>query len=361
MRPSVPKRLSLARRGFTLLETCAALAITSILVVSIGVAMLLAGQSLPDSAAPAQTAYHAGVQCERILGEIRYATYVHTTEPNYIRFTVPDRNGDGDPDTIIFTWDSVPGGRLSRHSSTGPGQLLLANVHQFRLEYDYQDISEEVPNDSQGEETLLVGHVPDEHIEDYAVKDDRYCGQYFRPLLPGDAVSWEVTRIKLRARSSGLQTGLTKIQLCRATQGGLPTIVVLEEHDMSEALLPLWYEWQELHFSGATGLSPDAALCLVVRHVSGAESCAIQYQDENFSSSHKRFIESRDRGKTWSAVSGACMAFRVYGRITTSGEPSEQHTFYLRQARLTLQVGPSPASTIHAGVSLPNRPEVKFP
>ena len=100
-------------------------------------------------------------------------------------------------------------------------------------------------------------------------------GEYFRPTLPGDAVSWKVTRVRFYARSSGWASGETKVQLQTATLGGMPTGVVLQEKTLRESGLPVWYVLCEMSYTQASGLLPQQGLWLVFRWTSGNASCEL--------------------------------------------------------------------------------------
>ncbi len=347
------------RHGLTLLETVAALAVTSIILLGIGSAMLLAGRALPDArSATAQTV--AGTEAlELVVTELRYAITINQRSARMIEFTVADRSGDTTPEVIRYEWSGTAGDPLTRRYNGGTAVEVLANVRDFSLTYDLQTISTQIPQANESAETLLIGYDSSKDYADYPIKELELYSEYFRPTLPGNAVSWKVTRVRFQAKQAGLLGGETRAQLQLLTAGGLPSGVVLDEGTFYENLLPLLYLVQEVTYTQASGLSPQQGLCLVFRWISGGDgSCKLLGQDKNVSAANIALLKSTDRTVSWSSLAAQSLLFSVYGTVTTAGTPQIQNRYYLNAVTIRLKAGTDDQATVQTGVRMLNQPEV---
>src|SRR4030042_90434 len=64
------------RRGFTLVELTVSIAITSVLMLAMGSAMLVASRAVPDARSPAGATVYAPQAVEQLVTELQYATSI---------------------------------------------------------------------------------------------------------------------------------------------------------------------------------------------------------------------------------------------------------------------------------------------
>jgi prepilin-type N-terminal cleavage/methylation domain-containing protein len=347
-----------ACRGFTLLEMVVALGVSSVILVGIGSAMLMAGRAVPDAHGPVIEGLAGAEALEPIAAELQYAITLNQGTTRLIEFTVADRNGDGTPEVIRYEWSGTAGAPLTRTYNGGAAVQVLTDVRDFNLTYDLQTISTEIPQGNQSAETLLVSYDSSSGYAGYDVQQTQWYGEYFRPTLPADAVSWKVTRVRFYARSSGWASGQTKVQLQTATLGGMPTGVVLQEKTLQESGLPEWYVLCEMSYTQAGGLLPQQGLWLVFRWTSGNTSCELLGRDSGVTATNLSLARSVDGSISWSPLAGQSLLFRVYGTVTTAGTPTIQSTYYLNAVTLRLRAGTDSQATVQTGVRTLNRPEV---
>lgn len=346
------------RQGFTLLETAVAAGLSGILMLGLGSAMLLTGRALPDAGGPAVQSVAEAEALEPMAAELQYAVSVNLYTAHAIEFTVADRNGDGTPETIRYEWSGVTGAPLTRQYNGSAAAPVLAAVREFGLSYDLQTISTQVPQSNESAETLLIGYPSSINYADYPIQETQWCGEYFRPPLPADALSWKVTRVRFYARSSGWATGYTQVQLQTPTVGGWPSGVVLQERMLQESGLPLWYVLYEMDYTQVSGLSPQQGLWLVFRWQSGATACELLGRDNGVSASNIALAKSPDGSLSWSALPGQSLLFSVYGTVTTAGKPQIQSTYYLNTVTIRLRTGTDMQATVQTTVRTLDQPEV---
>ena len=353
-----PRRPLRDRDGLSLIEMTVSLAILSIVAAAIGSAILIAGKAVPDGSGPAQCAIRAAGAADRIAAELQYATAVTAYTDKCIEFILPDRNGDGNPEAVRYEWSGLQGDPLTCTWNKGTARTVLTDVRQFRLDFNLQTVSRQRPSGNESGEILLAGNEAVTDLGDYGIKNGQYGGQYFKPSLPADALSWSITRVKFKAKSTGADKGITNVQLCDATAGGLPGDSLLGEQLLDESTLPKTYVWQEFTFVGIGGLHPDRGACLVLSRVLDSVSCKVEYQNKNATAPDTVLLKSTDQGVTWSQQTGQSLQFYVYGTVTTAGTPIVQNTCYLKGASLVLRAGKEAASAVRTYVSLVNCPEV---
>jgi len=347
------------RDGLSLLETVAAVAVTSIILLGIGSAMLLAGRALPDTRSPTAQTVAGAEALDSVVAELRYAVAINQRSGRMIEFTVADRSGDTTPEVIRYEWSGTAGHPLTRQYNAGALVEVLANVQDFSLTYDLQTISTQIPQANESAETLLIGYDSSQDYHDYPIKDTEWYSEYFRPTLPGDAVSWKVTRVRFQAKQAGFLGGETKAQLQTPTAGGLPSGVVLEEATFYESILPLFYLVQEVTYTHVSGLSPQQGLCLVFQWVSSGDgSCKLLGQDRSVSAANIALLKSTDKSVSWSSLSAQSLLFSVYGTVTTAGTPQIQNRYYLNAVGIRLKAGTDDQATVQTSVRVLNRPEV---
>jgi hypothetical protein len=335
-----------------------ALGVTSVILLGIGSAMLLAGRAMPDVHGPTVESLAGAEAIEPIVAELQYAVAINQRTTRMIEFTVADRNGDGTPEVIRYEWSGVAGDPLARTYNRGTSVQVLSDIREFGLSYDLQTISKEVPQGNESAETILIGYDSSSDYSDYAIKDTEWYSEYFRPVLPADAVGWKVTRVRFYAKQAGAFGGETKVQLQTPTVGGLPSGIVLEEKTLQESLLPLLYLVQEMTYTQVCGLSPQRGLCLVFRWQSDAEACKLLGQNKNVTAANVTLAKSTDGSVSWSVLPSQSLLFSVYGTVTTAGTPQIQNTYYLTAVGIRLRAGTDNQATVQTSARTINRPEV---
>jgi prepilin-type N-terminal cleavage/methylation domain-containing protein len=110
-----------ACRGFTLIETVVALAVSSVLLLALGSTVLLASRAVPSG----NETVIAEAEIQRSLAvmssDIEVATAISATSG--LILTVPDRDGDGNPDTIEYSWNGAD--KMVRRTRNGAGEEVL--------------------------------------------------------------------------------------------------------------------------------------------------------------------------------------------------------------------------------------------
>jgi len=121
--------------GFTLMETLVSLSLAAILMAGIASAMLIALRTATESPGPAAEIREGHALLLDMTADIQYAQSITDSAPEAITGTVPDRNGDGNPETIRYFWSGTTGDTLMREYNGGAAAPVAQNVHGFRINY----------------------------------------------------------------------------------------------------------------------------------------------------------------------------------------------------------------------------------
>jgi hypothetical protein len=344
------------RRGFTLAELAVAVASVSVLVMGMASAVMMARQAVPDATKGSSASLSAAAAMDRLSADLSYATSIVTSSANELVFLVADRNSDGNPETIRYSWSGTPGGSLVRQVNGGPQATLLAGVQEFSL--NYQKRSQPLPTSySDGAETLLASY-DSGSTDTVFMSRNTWCGEYFRPTLPAQATSWRVTRVQFSARQSGPPTEEIRVQL-RPALGIGPADSVLADISLMENTLGTSFGWTNVAVSGVSGLPPGTGLCLVVKGLADVNACAVRYQANYAYAPNCNYIASNDGGNSWSTQFFSQMPIRIYGTVSTPNPA--QSCYLLTGVQATLRSGSDAASRVQASIQVPNRPQVPGP
>lgn len=340
-------------RGYTLIELVIAMSITSILLVSIGSAVVLASKALPGAGNTADAVIDVAAVSGDIAGELEYALSFSQRTATAVTFTVADRDNDQVDETIRYAWSGTAGDPLTRQYNGPPAVAVIGDVSSFQLEYDTIDVTEQQPSEVESGEVLLASAPTTGTGSGLGVTGATWLGQYFLPTLPADAISWQIGRILIRARISGPIDGAADVRLRPVDGSGLPLPYVMDQATVDEASLGPAFEWRELTFDGGVALPPGWGLSFTIE-CDTIDPPPMEVELDAGSG----LLQSVDGGQTWTSLPSICTIFYVYGTHTTPGPPVDVDRTYLTGVRFTLATG-SGISEVQTGVSLLEAPEIQ--
>ena len=355
---SVESRQSGRRRGFTLVEMVVSVAVLSLIVVGLSSAIVLATKALPTTESPAERAIKTADVAQLLMGEVRYATSLGEIEPQTVSFTVPDRTGDGLPDTISYDWSGIVGDPLTRRLNGGVATAALPGIHALDLAYDTESFTEMVAGAGESTVTTLTSH-SGYFVAPVSITAENWRGQFFRPNLPADATEWRIVGVGFYAMADSPQDGEVAVQIQEPTAGNLPSGLVLTETTLSAHSLPTSPDWVAISLDDAPRLPADEGACLVIRHLSGDNPCA--FLIDFFPSppiSEMAYLKTVNGGQTWTTTGAYLIPFQVWGTYSTLDMVGEVTRTFVHRVTLTVQCDSDTAADIHSGARLLNSPEV---
>jgi len=338
-----------------MIEVVTSLAISSILLVAIGSAMVLASRALPTADSTATATLTAANAVDKIAAELRFALQITERTSTALRFTIPDRDGDGNAEVIRYTWNGSPGAPLTRQYNSTAAVTLIDGVQSIDLNFEQQSVKESYPGPIVEEaETLLASHAPASYVSgEHYLNPFTGAGQFIKPALPVDAYQWKPTRIVFRAKRNSvlLPLGLVALKIHKAGADKLPAGSALTSGTIAESALSSSMNWVTVNLSGLTGLDPSENLAFLVENAINLGTAArVEYCAGSGGS-----MLTASSG-SYSVNPSNSMRYFMYGQISKATTRTLTRSL-VTSARIGLQTASDVRGKIETAVVLPNRPE----
>ena len=310
----------------TLVELVTSLGIFSVLVLAMGSTILIATRALEISAAGA--APTQGSVASRIAADFQTALAFTERDKAIATFTVPDRDGDGLPETLRYFWSGTPGDPITLSYNGGTPMTIAEDVHRFNLSYLLRTTApalDPAEQEQESEEMVLIFHddAPRGQFRSRNLRSGQLSAQYFDPTLPTNVVSWKVTRVSVRLLGAFGSGADVLVQVRPANAAQKPAAQILEEASVPVSSLPSVWTWVDFNFASLPDLDPDAGYCVVVTSTLPEYSGGLQHErggDPMTPDTH--WMTSDDGGASWTdPVNNKDMRFYVHGTVTTLGDP----------------------------------------
>ena len=127
------------RAAFTLVELMVSVAIISVIMGGVAGTIMFSARQMADSAEAETRSFNTCEILAEINAELALALSVERRDDDAVTLTVPDRNGDGAPETIAYEWqhddpDSTQW-TLVRTYNDGEAAVVAEDVRHFELTY----------------------------------------------------------------------------------------------------------------------------------------------------------------------------------------------------------------------------------
>ena len=317
-----------ASAGLTLAELVVTLAIVSTLLTAMGSVIVIASRAIDSGAGPLACKSTAGTAVAEVVADLQMALGFTERTATAATFTVPDRDGDGSPETIRYAWSGTQGDPLTRAVNGGAAVVLADDVHQFDLTYLTKILTPLPPADppepetQESDELLLISHddAPGGQFSTQSIQKKKWVGQYFQPTLPTNTTSWKITRVQFVVQeASGAQQDLD-VDIQTSDTNQKPTGVVLQQVVVARSALPDAYDWHAASFSSVGDLDPASGFCLVLSAT--GKTADVQYETNGSPmTANTHYLYASNEGNWDDPDNTRDLRFRVYGTVTTEGEP----------------------------------------
>jgi prepilin-type N-terminal cleavage/methylation domain-containing protein len=271
-------------RAFTLIELSVSTAITGILLVSLASVVVVASKVLPSARGPTDASLAAGLALDQLLAELRFATSITESTATAVTFTVPDRDANGTPETIRYSWAGADQPLVREYN--GVAADVVPSLRGFALRYSkhkYTDTSVAAGQVSSGEVLLSsyngwTGLLPTSN--NLTLSATSWGAEQFvidRVSFPANVNKVTITRVSLRLRkpTTPAATAYTVgIYLPSAAGSNTPAASpVGTEATMSNAPLTTSYAWVDAPFTDVT--FPDGSQTTLFIVAKGASTSSI--------------------------------------------------------------------------------------
>jgi hypothetical protein len=133
------------RRGFSMLELSLSLSSAAILTVSLGASLVVASRGLELGASPDGQRIDTARVAREVAQDLQQATRFTEQTATAATIQVPDRDGDGDPETIRYAWSGSAGAPLTYSLNGGSSVNLAPAAQSFNLTYNTRSMTAPAP------------------------------------------------------------------------------------------------------------------------------------------------------------------------------------------------------------------------
>jgi prepilin-type N-terminal cleavage/methylation domain-containing protein len=268
------------RRGFTLAESLVSMSVIVVLVGGLVSAIVLSTRALPANAAERESVRQVDTAAGQIVEEMRSAVWFIERSTRRVTFTVPDRDSDGVPERICYSWSGAAGSDLLRSVNGGTEAAFLSNVGSFAISYETAAETETfVGAPIESADTVLRSYRASS-VANALLTTTAWWGEYFQPTLPADALSWKVKQVSIYAAKNGNDNGTTASTRWNC---GTPTARIFR-------LEPRWPRSRfsnpisRVRISGSVSRSPESVACRRQRECAWSFAACLERTRSAFSS-----------------------------------------------------------------------------
>jgi len=352
-------------RGHTLLEMMLSLVLLSVVMASVGSAVLFASQAVPSDDDPDVVLARDATALARIVEELSTARYVVEQGPHAVTFVVRDRTADGIPDRIRYAWSGTPGDPLTSQFNDEAPVTLLDSVATFDLGYNTQTTSRTIPGATlvSGTESLVSSFGLELLASTQSVTASNFYGQLITPSLGSEAIGFIPSRVILPARSGDATNGALWAHLYD-TEGRLPgsatygvgSVGGSEADGDEDGALSESFTWTSITLDGTAMVRDDERVALVMNAKPTATGTVAQVRTNTLGDGG--LIASNDGGASYYGYLTTGLLHRLYGYEVTRGNAWTISQTHLHTIDIALQSAPTRRAALSRRVRMLLAPPV---
>jgi len=360
------------RRGYSLVELAITLPTVAILTLGMSAAVLVSVRSIPQPGSLITANTEATRVLERLERDLRCATEILTRTPHEIRFRVPDRTGNGQPETIHYWWSGVAGAPVFRQVNAHAVETLLGRAANFQLIYGVEAVAElrTQSNVVTSPEVLLSSDESWGSVVSTArnidINRNSWAASVFSltPQIPLDCSRVRFTRAVFTCRRDSV--GLFDVGLYRVEDGMLPRLSVPIGSPLVVNSSQFANTWQQVSLQLANDVWVNDGcrrFALVISSDTSNTPLQLRYKESASAPTTDRSTLrwSSDQGATWqpdaSTWHRSDLLFEVYGHFErTIVSQVTETTEHVRSIRVILNSATNQGVRIDASIGLLNQP-----
>jgi len=292
----------------------------------------------------------------QLAEDLAQATAVDGVAGNWVQFVVPDRDGDGRAETVVYNWSGKAGDPLLRQLSGYRANAVTGPLDSFRLTAATRQ--ERIPASGKLVESASTALLDAAALGggDVAVSSSGSAWGYVStPSLPAGTVSWSIDRVRLCVRSSFNADDSFRVRVLAVSGLGLPSGAILADVVVLESALSSSMAWHDVPIA-VTGLPAGASIAVCLIHASGSgESCRVAANLLGPPPATARVVSSTTGGSVWALQPSAVLSMRVFGTTSSLSTPAVATT-RLGQIVISARASGAAGRTVTQGAILRNRP-----
>ncbi len=337
-------------RAFTLLEMVLSMAVLAVILGAVGSAMVIATRVLPRDSDANSNAIRARDAARRIADELSLATAIISATDRSIEFEVPDRDKDGSPEQIAFSWSGTIGDPILM-TMNGQTSTLESGVRALELAYRRESrATSSTGTAAESATDELLASWSGTTTSQVLVRSTLQPAVGVLPRLSAGATHYRVTSARLWLGQASAADSVVGVQLRPAAATGAPSATILASASINETAIPASPGWVTVPFTGTTATPQDTMTWIVLRRQSGSDAAiapiATAVADSRLSYA---------MGST--VTTDTVLPFQLYGRVTRPSTIS-QITTHARGVQVAIQIGTTEIATGLAGARFIHTPSL---
>ncbi|MHC5108632.1 MAG: hypothetical protein ACYTHJ_01990 [Planctomycetota bacterium] len=341
-------------RGFTLAETLVSMVAISALMAGMGSAILISSKSMPELRPGGMTPLTMSAEVVNgVIDELQSAAWVRSIANNSVVFSVPDRDGDGQVERVVYYWSGTEGDPLKRKFNHEPPIVLLEDVTAFDISMTSATSLEVYPGPMRFSESAAIMSNDDGIRATLNADADNWLGTCFTPKLASNAEAWSFDSFGFWFMGT---FNSLPVRVYERDVDGRPTGEPLQQVQFSADIKS--FMWLDIPFSQVPDLDPGQGVCVVF---APQETQAITLAAQSPTGKHPATldtVESRNTGADWMDVTDQDMQFVVSGRQLVPGPKQTARRGYYTGVKIMLQTADLKGDTVQSSARMLNRPEV---
>lgn len=304
------------RSGHTLLEMMLSLVLLSIVMASVGSAVMFASNAIPDEDSPVGSMLRDSGVLSRIAEDLALAQFVIEQTDHAVTIVVPDCTGDGIPDRIRYAWSGVRGEPLFYQLNDISAVVLLDSIQAFSLDYTTANQTQTVMGELDLHGATKIAEYKEDTLVAYtAVTSSDWLGQPIAPTFDDDVVSFRVTKIELHGAEWDGVTDSTD-----------PAVgIEIKGYDAFSGLGATTYTTAQLLRGDLTGSLKEAVILSSNPIVAGEKFALICYRDSSTTAGTRltsnyaagiNKLTSRDSGASWDTDADSSLLYSIWATLT---------------------------------------------
>lgn len=259
---SEPRPAASFGRGFTLLETVLSLAVMSIILGAIAMALVSSAGALESGRDENAARSAASAILSETADELRTASKVLSRDNAGLAVEVPDRDGDGRDEVIRYSW---AGTTIQRKVNDSAWQdLSLSGV---KLRVTPVVVQKPAPTVQVTGSQMFANHVGTSggSSAEVRVGPEGYVAQYVRPTLGRSVYRWRPERVRLLLRRNFWGDGKALlVAVSEATPGLRPGERLVGVGTVSEGSVGLGNGWASINLQNTDWVPAGSAVVVCV-------------------------------------------------------------------------------------------------
>ncbi len=349
------QRFTSRRHGFTILELALSVMVMSTLMVAMGSAVLLASKAIPASDNPASAAIDQSRSLDLLTTDLAEALYFSERTATTLAFTVPDRDGDGNPERIRYAWDGSAGDPLTRQFGSSSPRTVVPSVNSLVFTAATESTSQTLhAGFVDGVEQVVANYLATDPVGSIGPGGGDGVGESFlASMLPADAASWRLTAVETRAKQDGPSSGTLGLQIRAASLDGEPLEAVLAQSTVAESSLGSGtFAWARMVIE-AKGLDPLGRYVFVLFNTGAGRAGTFEYQSADVVRSDQALVMGNDE-TGWTVSPVQSLSYNVYGVPQIPGTPVD----FVREHVTAIDISLQGAVALRSRAVVPNAPQI---